>query len=65
LGTKWWIGGSGHISTHTVALCKLIIEGKECGLYWFIVPLRDPNTGELYPGVTAGSLGCKFFQWDD
>lgn len=40
----------GHAATHTVALCKLIIDGKNCGLYWFIVPLRNKEDGSLMPG---------------
>jgi len=47
------------ISTHTVALCQLVINGQQKGLHWFIVPLRDPNSGELLPGITAGYVGPK------
>jgi acyl-CoA oxidase len=58
-GTKWWIGAAGQTATHTVALCKLIMDDKDCGLHWFIVQLRDVNTGRLLPGVTAGDVGAK------
>jgi acyl-CoA oxidase len=47
------------IATHTVALCQLIIEGSPKGLHWFIVPLRDPSTGRLLPGISAGDIGAK------
>lgn len=57
--TKWWIGMAGEVATHTVALCQLRIDDKEYGLHWFIIPLRDRDTGRLLPGVTAGSLGAK------
>eukprot|EP01129_Flabellula_baltica_P013650 TRINITY_DN6383_c0_g1_i1.p1 TRINITY_DN6383_c0_g1~~TRINITY_DN6383_c0_g1_i1.p1 ORF type:complete len:655 (+),score=116.60 TRINITY_DN6383_c0_g1_i1:30-1994(+) len=57
--TKWWIGMSGQTATHTVALAKLVVDGVEQGLNWFVVPLRDRNTGELLPGVSAGHLGEK------
>jgi acyl-CoA oxidase len=58
-GTKWWIGAAGQTATHTVALSKLIVDGKDCGIHWFIVPLRCPNTGRLLPGITAGDIGAK------
>jgi alkylation response protein AidB-like acyl-CoA dehydrogenase len=58
-GTKWWIGAAGQTATHTVALCKLIIDNKDCGIHWFIVQLRDRDTGRLLPGVTAGDVGAK------
>ncbi|KAF9198843.1 fatty-acyl coenzyme A oxidase, partial [Podila verticillata] len=29
------------------------------GINWFIVPLRDPVTGKLLPGVTCGDIGHK------
>jgi uncharacterized protein YwbE len=50
---------AGYTATHTVALCQVYSEGKECGLHWFIIQLRDEKTGELMPGVTCGSLGSK------
>eukprot|EP01122_Echinamoeba_exundans_P009934 TRINITY_DN3581_c0_g1_i1.p1 TRINITY_DN3581_c0_g1~~TRINITY_DN3581_c0_g1_i1.p1 ORF type:complete len:430 (-),score=56.75 TRINITY_DN3581_c0_g1_i1:865-2154(-) len=57
--TKWWIGMAGEVATHTVALCNLVIDGKVKGLHWFLVPLRDQNTGELLPGITAGFVGAR------
>eukprot|EP01130_Rhizamoeba_saxonica_P015727 TRINITY_DN7105_c0_g1_i1.p1 TRINITY_DN7105_c0_g1~~TRINITY_DN7105_c0_g1_i1.p1 ORF type:complete len:685 (+),score=141.56 TRINITY_DN7105_c0_g1_i1:39-2093(+) len=58
--TKWWIGMAGQTATHTVALAQLYIDGENKGLQWFIVPMRDRNTGELKPGVSAGHLGAKY-----
>lgn len=60
LATKWWIGMAGETATHTVALCNLQIGSNKVGLHWFIIPLRDPLTGELKPGISAGHLGSKF-----
>jgi hypothetical protein len=72
--TKWWIGMAGQVfslltdvvnvtidktATHTVALCKLIIDGEDCGLQWFVVPLRSQQDGRLLPGVTCGDIGAK------
>lgn len=50
---------AGETATHTVALCHLLVDGESFGLNWFIIPLRDPTTGKLLPGVTAGNLGAK------
>jgi len=50
---------AGFSATHTVALCQVYSAGKNCGIHWLIVPLRDVQTGELMPGVTCGSLGSK------
>jgi acyl-CoA oxidase len=57
--TKWWIGLAGHTATHTVALCQLVLDGKQLGLHWFVVPLRDPVTGQALPGINVGELGEK------
>ena len=38
----------------------MIINGKSHGVQTFIVPLRDPNTYKLLPGVIAGDIGPKF-----
>ncbi|KAG0245586.1 hypothetical protein B0O80DRAFT_384886 [Mortierella sp. GBAus27b] len=58
--TKWWIGMSGETATHTVAICQTIVNGENHGINWFIVPLRDPKTGRLLPGVTCGDIGHKY-----
>ncbi|KAG0001077.1 acyl-Coenzyme A oxidase, partial [Modicella reniformis] len=57
--TKWWIGMSGETATHTVAICQTVVNGENHGINWFIVPLRDPKTGRLLPGVTCGDIGHK------
>ncbi|CAG8553124.1 501_t:CDS:2, partial [Acaulospora colombiana] len=48
---------AGQTATHTVAICKTIIDGKDHGIDWFVVPLRDRKTGKLVPGVVAGDMG--------
>ncbi|KAJ3105274.1 fatty-acyl coenzyme A oxidase [Phlyctochytrium planicorne] len=48
--TKWWIGMVGQTATHT---------GRNIGLNWFVLPLRDPVTGSMLPGVTSGDIGAK------
>jgi alkylation response protein AidB-like acyl-CoA dehydrogenase len=57
--TKWWIGMAGETATHTVAIARLIIDGKDHGLNWFIVQLRSLEDGALMPGVTCGDVGAK------
>jgi len=60
---KWWIGGAGQTATHTVVLCQLklssSVDAASVGLYWFMVPMREPKTGKLLDGVFAGDIGPK------
>ena len=42
-----------------VLWAQLIIDGKEYGVCPFIVPLRDPQTYDLLPGVIIGDCGPK------
>jgi len=42
-----------------VAICQTVVDGECHGINWFIVPLRDPKTGRLLPGVTCGDIGHK------
>jgi acyl-CoA oxidase len=51
---------AGQTATHTIAICQTVIDGKKCGINWFIVQLRDLKTGKLMPGVTAGDVGAKY-----
>lgn len=57
--TKWWIGMAGQTATHTVVIAQTLIHGKNVGLNWFIVQLRDTITGQVVPGVQAGDVGSK------
>ncbi|KAI9305708.1 acyl-CoA dehydrogenase/oxidase [Cunninghamella echinulata] len=56
---KIWIGMAGCTATHTVVIAQTYINGKHKGLNWFVVQLRDTNTGELMPNVIAGDVGAK------
>ena len=38
----------------------MYINGERKGLSWFIVPIRDPETGKSLPGITLGDVGAKF-----
>lgn len=57
--TKWWIGMAGQTATHTVLIAQTYIHGKNVGLNWFVVQLRDTVTGELMPNIQAGDIGAK------
>ncbi|OZJ02603.1 hypothetical protein BZG36_03642 [Bifiguratus adelaidae] len=57
--TKWWIGGAAHTATHAVVFAQLIVNGKKYGVKSFVVPLRDPKTYTLLPGINIGDIGKK------
>lgn len=57
--TKWWIGGAAQTATHCAVFAQLIINGKKHGTKTFIVPLRDPKTLALLPGINIGDIGKK------
>ncbi|KAG0770436.1 hypothetical protein G6F16_007453 [Rhizopus arrhizus] len=57
--TKWWIGMAAQTATHTVTIAQTIIHGKNVGLNWFVVQLRNRNTGEIEPNVQIGDIGQK------
>lgn len=43
----------------SVIWAQLILDGKKYGPHPFLVPIRDPKTMELLPGVTIGDCGHK------
>ncbi|CAO1632561.1 unnamed protein product [Parajaminaea phylloscopi] len=57
--TKWWIGGAAQTATHCAVFAQLVIKGKKHGTKTFIVPLRDPKTLALLPGINIGDIGKK------
>ncbi|KEI39451.1 uncharacterized protein L969DRAFT_48519, partial [Mixia osmundae IAM 14324] len=57
--TKWWIGGAASTATHSSVFAQMVIDGKRYGTKTFIVPLRDPKTFALLPGILIGDIGKK------
>ncbi|KAI9097159.1 acyl-CoA dehydrogenase/oxidase C-terminal [Phlyctochytrium arcticum] len=57
--TKWWIGGAAQTATHSVVFAQMYVKGKCYGVKNFVVPLRDPQTFEVKPGIKIGDIGAK------
>jgi len=57
--TKWWIGGAAQSATHSAVFAQLVINGKRHGVKTFMVPLRNPSSFALLPGVAIGDIGKK------
>jgi len=57
--TKWWIGGAAHSALACVCYARLIIDGKDYGVYNFFVPLRRRVDFANLPGITIGDCGAK------
>jgi len=55
---KWWPGCLGKVGTHCVLNAQLVLNGKNLGLHFFILQIRDENHMPL-KGITLGDLGYK------
>ncbi|XP_063378384.1 peroxisomal acyl-coenzyme A oxidase 3 [Cydia fagiglandana] len=57
---KCWVGNLGRTCTHALVFAQLITpDGTSHGLHGFMVPIRDPETLETYPGLIVGDMGEK------
>ncbi|CAH0701547.1 unnamed protein product [Spodoptera exigua] len=57
---KCWVGNLGRTCTHTLLFAQLITpDGTNHGLHGFLVPIRNPETSETYPGLIVGDMGEK------
>lgn len=51
--------GAAQTATHCSVFAQLIVKGKVHGVKTFIVPLRNPKTFQLLPGIAIGDIGKK------
>ena len=57
---KFWIGGAAKTATMCAVFAQLYIGNKCHGVHTFIVPIRDPKTHKVLPGIIIGDCGPKF-----
>ena len=57
--TKCWAGNLGNVATHAIVYAQLYTRDGHHGLHAFVVPIRDPHTLNVYPGLTVGDMGKK------
>ncbi|KPJ00249.1 putative peroxisomal acyl-coenzyme A oxidase 1 [Papilio xuthus] len=57
--TKWWAGGLGNTANHCIVVAQLYTKGQCHGTHPFIVPIRDLDTHEPFPGVKVGDVGIR------
>ncbi|XP_064619256.1 peroxisomal acyl-coenzyme A oxidase 3-like [Lineus longissimus] len=61
--TKIWSGNMGKTATHAVVYAQLYTPDGTChGLHSFVVPLREPASLQMLPGVMVGDMGPKLGQ---
>ncbi|CAH2049994.1 unnamed protein product, partial [Iphiclides podalirius] len=57
--SKWWAGGLGNTANHCIVVAQLYTKGQCQGTHPFIVPIRDLDTHEPFPGVKVGDVGLR------
>ncbi|CAG4986330.1 unnamed protein product [Parnassius apollo] len=56
---KWWAGGLGNTANYCIVVAQLYTKGQCHGTHPFIVPIRDEETHEPFPGVKVGDVGVR------
>ncbi|MHC8394949.1 acyl-CoA dehydrogenase family protein [Pseudomonas sp. LB3P93] len=56
---KFWIGNALHAAQVVMVLARLIISGKDEGLHWFRVVIREQENGPLLSGVKVMACDPK------
>lgn len=54
-----WIGNLGKHATHVVLAAQLVVDGKNYGLHWFVLQVREQKTHRTLPGISIGDIGPK------
>ncbi|EGC35201.1 hypothetical protein DICPUDRAFT_33780 [Dictyostelium purpureum] len=64
--TKWWVGGLGKLSTHTIVFAQLLLQDpenpnklKNYGPHPFLVSVRSLENHQPLKGITIGDIGPK------
>eukprot|EP00029_Vermamoeba_vermiformis_P011317 TRINITY_DN618_c0_g1_i1.p1 TRINITY_DN618_c0_g1~~TRINITY_DN618_c0_g1_i1.p1 ORF type:complete len:664 (-),score=192.51 TRINITY_DN618_c0_g1_i1:1215-3020(-) len=56
---KWWPGGLGWMSSHTIVFAQLIIDGKRYSPQPFLVQIRSREDHKPLRGIEVGDIGPK------
>ncbi len=55
--TKYWPGAIGFVSSHTILMARMIIDGKDHGVKPFMVQIRSLDDFKPLPGIELGDIG--------
>lgn len=56
---KWWPGELGVYGNFSLVIARLVLKGKDHGVFPFFVQIRDLDTHQTLPGVEAFDIGPK------
>ncbi|EFC40106.1 acyl-CoA oxidase-like protein [Naegleria gruberi] len=56
---KYWIGNTAFFGTKTCVFAQLYVNNENKGVHVFVVPIRDQDTLDMYPGITIKDIGSK------